>query len=111
MLVHCDNAAVVAVINSRYSREGQLMQMLRCLFFIEAQHQFRLSAVHIAGVRNDLADSLSRNDAKAFLTKREACDTKPSMIPPSILQWLLHPELDWTCPSWMQLFSSSVTKA
>ena len=42
----CDNAAVVAIINSRCSRERDLMQ-LRCLFFIEAYFQFQLSAVHL----------------------------------------------------------------
>jgi hypothetical protein len=82
--------------------------MLRCLFFIEATHQFKLSAEHIAGVKNDLADDLSRAKLTSFMSKMGGCDPTPSIIPISLLQWLLHPELDWTCPSWTQLFSSSV---
>ena len=33
---HCDNQAVVAVLNSRTSREKHLMHLLRCSFFYEA---------------------------------------------------------------------------
>ena len=36
---NCDNQAVVAVLNSRDSREKDLMQLLRCLFFLEAHFQ------------------------------------------------------------------------
>ena len=32
----CDNAAVVAIVNSRCSKEPLLMHMLGCLFFVEA---------------------------------------------------------------------------
>lgn len=59
VLAHRDNIAVVAVLNSRYN---SLMQMLRCPFFIEAQHQFSLFTTHIAGINNGLADDLSRNN-------------------------------------------------
>ena len=33
VIAQCDNEAVVAIINSRYSSGKYLMQMLRCLFF------------------------------------------------------------------------------
>lgn len=111
VLAHCDNVAVVAVINSRCCRDGRLMQLLRCLFFIEAHFQFRLTATHIPGVENDLADDLSRNNIVQFLEKSKLANPNPSTIPPSLLQWLLHPNMDWTCPSWTRLFSSSVHKA
>ncbi len=58
--VRCDNAAVIAILNSRYSKEPLLMHMLRCLFFIEAQNQFIIRATHLAGAKNDKADDLSR---------------------------------------------------
>ena len=63
----CDNSAVVAVLNSRYAQDRMLMQMLRCLFFIEAQCQCTIVASHIPGRHNDLADDLSRNRANIFL--------------------------------------------
>ena len=55
----CDNSAVVAVLNSCYSQDKTLMQMLRCLFFIEAECQCTFMVKHISGQHNDLADDLS----------------------------------------------------
>ena len=107
---HCDNMAVVTVLNSRYSKDGQLMQLLRCLFFLEAHYQFKISSTHIAGVENDLADDLSRDNYASFISKMGKCDPSPSVIPLSLLQWLLHPQLDWTCPNWTALFSTFVHK-
>ena len=107
----CDNTAVVAIINSLYSRERDLMQLLRCLFFIEAHFQFHLSAVHLPGVWNDWADDLSRNRLPAFRRKVPEADTLPSPIPSTLLQWLCHPQMNWTSASWTQLFNSSVRKA
>ena len=49
VLSNCDNTTVVLVLNSRYSRDKDLMQLLRCLFFLEAHFQFQLSANHIPG--------------------------------------------------------------
>lgn len=102
LLASCDNAAVVSVLSSRYSRDKDLMQMLRCLFFIEAYYHFSLSAHHIAGTRNVWADDLSRNRLAAFKTKVPHADPYPTPLPPPLLQWLINPNLDWTSPSWMQ---------
>lgn len=106
--VRCDNAAVVAVINSRSCRDKVLMQMLRCLFFAEAHFQFKMMAIHLPGIHNELADDLSRNRLSQFLAKLPKANKTPTNIPSSLLQWLLHPKMDWTSPSWMELFSSSV---
>ena len=111
VVARCDNTAVVTVLNSRYAKDVVLMRMLRCLFFVEAHFQFSLTASHIPGVHNDLADDLSRNRLPSFLCKMPNVDCTPSIIPHSLLQWLLHPNLDWTSPSWTALFSSSVHKA
>ena len=56
-----DNAAVVAVIATRTSRDKHIMQLLRCLFFLEAKDDCHLVASHIPGVHNELAAHLSRN--------------------------------------------------
>lgn len=50
------------------------MQMLRCLFFIEAQFQFKTVATHVPGVDNELADDLSRDKLTSFLTKKKDAD-------------------------------------
>ena len=107
----CDNSAVVAIINSRYSREKDLMQLLRCLFFIEAHFEFHIRAIHLPGEHNVQADDLSRNRLSAFLEKVPEANSLPSSVPSSLLQWLLHSHLDWTSPTWTQLFISSVQRA
>lgn len=62
----CDNAAVVVMINKHTSKHPMAMHLLRCLFFIGAQSNITLSAEHIAGVSNEAADALSRNNLPAF---------------------------------------------
>ena len=110
VLCNCDNSAVVAVINTRYSKDKDLMQLLRCLFFVEAYYQFHMIARHLPGTLNDCADDLLRNRLSAFRTKLPNADTHPTPIPSSLLQWLLQPQADWTSPSWIQQFATFVIR-
>ena len=82
--------------------------MLRVLFFIEAHHQFKITATHVAGASNTLADYLSRNQPRLFLSMHKAAQPCPSYVDPSLLQWLLDPQQDWTSPAWTQQFNSFV---
>lgn len=110
VLSSCDNSAVVSVLNSRCSRDKSLMQLLRSLFFLEAYFHFDLSARHIPGALNDYADDLSRDRLTAFHAKVPHADPYPTPLPPSLIQWLVDPKLDWTSPSWIQQFSTFVKK-
>ena len=96
IVLNCDNQAVVAVINSRYSREKDLMQLLHYLFFLEAHFQFQLSAYHLPGVLNDCADDLSRNPLPSFQAKTPTADTYSSFIPllSSTVATASRPQLD-----------------
>ena len=111
VLSNCDNEAVVSILSSRYSRDQHLMHLLRYLFFIEAHFHFRLSASHVAGVSNMVADNLSRNQLSAFRINFPHADTHPTHIPSSLMQWLLDQDMDWTSPAWTAQFISFVTKA
>lgn len=91
----CDNESVVAVISSRTSKNPSVMHLLRCLFFFEASFNFCLSAIHIPGVQNDLADDLSRNRLSLFLQKAPALQSDPTGIPQE-LRDLLFNHIDWT---------------
>ena len=82
---HCDNLLVVHDIHSRTSRDPHMMHLLRCLFFLEAQHQLNLSSVHIPGVLNDLADDLSRDRLSSFLHKVPTAERRPSPVPQQLV--------------------------
>ena len=106
ILVHCDNQAVVEIINAGRSKDPQLMQLLRCLFFILAHFELSLRAEHIPGVLNGAADAISRDNIHNFHSQvPEACMT-PSVIPGAVLDLLFHQQPDWTSPAWSQLFTS-----
>ena len=64
--IRSDNAAVCAALQKRRVRDQEMMKWIRELHFIEATGNFTVRAVHIAGVDNFLADSLSRNRINAF---------------------------------------------
>ena len=111
VVARCDNAAVVAVLTSKYSKDKHMMHLLRCIFFAEAYGNFRLAAVHLPGAHNVLADDLSRNRLHAFHRLFPESDSYPTPVPSSLLQWLSGTDLDWTSPAWIQLFNSSVPRA
>ena len=106
MLCHSDNQAVVAVIRSRTSKVHDIMHLLRCLSFMEAQCEFFLSAKYIPGSCNELADDLSRNRLSSFLQKASNMSLKPTTIPQPLRDLLLIEKPDWLSPSWTQLFNS-----
>lgn len=106
----CDNAAVVAVINSRYSRDEQLMHLLRCLFFVEAKFQIQIVAEHIPGHQNVLADDLSRDRVSSFLSKAPHMDPHPTTIPPEVIPALLAQPPNWLFPNWTTSWGSILSR-
>ena len=106
----CDNQAAVHCINKRSCRDPSLMNLLRCLSFIEALYQFELTASYIPGALNSLADDLSRNSLSSFLRKALQVDGTPTPIPPQLPELLLDHH-DWTSPHWTERFSSIFTGA
>ena len=87
------------------------MQLLRVLFFVEAHFQFRISANHIAGASNTLADHLSRNQQGLFFTMHKTAHSEQSYVDSSLLQWLMNPQQDWMSPALTQKFNSFVQRA
>ena len=57
---HCDNLAVVQVVNSGKTRDKFLNACIRHIWFISAVHDIDLHLAHIQGHKNFIADSLSR---------------------------------------------------
>ena len=65
----CDNAAVVAIINSGRSRNERAMHLMRSLFFFLANYNVILKGEHLPGVDNREVDALSRDDHATFLAQ------------------------------------------
>ena len=112
IICHCDNQSVVAVINSRYSRDDELMQLLHTLFFFEAIFEFHMEAshIHISRAHNRLADALSRDKFSSFLPKAWVMEQSPSPIPAKLLELIQDMQIDWTSAAWRDIFNSILTK-
>lgn len=82
---HCDEA-IMHMVTNRHSKNPELMHLLCCLFFIEAEHSFTLSLAHIAGVDNDLADDLLRNNLSSFLAKVPLVSPLLTRLPPALVE-------------------------
>ena len=102
----CNNAAFVAMINKHTSNNPLAMHLLRCLFFVCAKFNITLSAEHIAGVRNEAADALSRNNFPAFFQKIPAAHKVPSEIPPALMQVLIDRRPSWLSDEWSNQFQA-----
>ena len=103
ILCRCDNEAVV---NTGTSRNPVAMGLMCCLFFISAKYNLLLSAAHIAGTANGLADALSRNNLPSFLSNYPQANPLGTTVPDSLVNLLVGSKPDWTSPSWSSMFSS-----
>lgn len=103
---HCDNMAVVQVVNSGYSRDKQLMRLVRCLFFIRAAWQIELHVSHIPGSENILADAISRNNLSLLFLKAPQADPSPTPVPAPMIELVGGTQLDWLSPNWPRLFKT-----
>ena len=66
IIVHCDNQAVVAMINNSSSSCKNCMYLLRLLTLNNLVHNRRVFAVYVSSKDNDLADALSRLQFDCF---------------------------------------------
>lgn len=104
---NCDNEAVVAVVNSGYSRDPFIRHLLRCLFFFVATYDFTLTAVHIPDCCNILADAISRNNISLFLSSYPQANPRPAEVPTEFINKLLIEKPDWTSNTWNHWFNST----
>ncbi len=81
ILVHCDNEATVHCINKGRSHSLALMPLLRRLIWISACDQFIITAKHIPGSKNQIADSLSCFMFQKFRALAPEADPSPTPVP------------------------------
>jgi len=64
LLFHCDNLAVVHIINTMSSKSDRVMTLVRVLILQCLQYNIAIKAVHVPGVKNLICDALSRFQQK-----------------------------------------------
>ena len=84
VLFHCDNQAVVAVINKQTSRDKTLMRLLRPLILELLTHNIRFRAEYIPTDENSLADALSRFQETPHFLRGLGMRLLPTVIPPQL---------------------------
>ena len=107
VMSYCDNSAVVAIVNKGDSKEPEAMHLLRCLAFLKAKFQFSLYSSHVKGVNNELADTLSRDNACYFLSHYPQARPSPTAISPELLDLTLVTRPDWTSSHWTYLWTTT----
>ena len=107
----CDNAAVVAILNTGSSKEERAMHLMRSLFFVQAMFDISLFGEHIPGAENGPADALSRGDARSFLSQVRSARHEPTVVRVDLRQALLLKRPDWTSKSWRDLLKSFLHEA
>ena len=88
---HCDNLAVVCILNSRTSKDPLIMHLLRNLLMSAAYFGFAFCAQHVPGVENKVADALSRFQWQRFRLHAPLANMYPVEIPQSLWEELLPP--------------------
>ena len=97
---HCDNMAVVEVINRQTAKEALICHQLRSLFYISAWFDFDPVARHTPGVKNVAADAISRNNIAVFYSQVPGASRVPSPISLELALGLSQPSPAWRSQDW-----------
>jgi len=82
IIFHCDNSAVVHIINKQSAKSQFTMVLVRRLVISCMTHNILCHAEHVPGVNNTLADALSRLQMDRFYKLAPAgMDSSPTPIP------------------------------
>ncbi len=85
----CDNADVVAIVNSSRSKIHRAMHLMRCLSFFLAWWGVTLVCMHLPEAQNESADALSHDDLPSFQRLIPLADSAPTILPDNLLQCLV----------------------
>ena len=81
VVFHCDNKAIVEVINKQRCKDKEIMKLMRHLVLTAMQYNIRFTAMHVPGKQNHLADALSRLQATSYLLKQYGMQQEPTQVP------------------------------
>ena len=89
VLFHCDNQAVVTIVNKQSTRDKASMHLVRLLVEICLCHNIIFKAQHIPGLNNEIADSLSRFQFNRFRKLAPQADKEGTPVPEDLWKKLL----------------------
>ena len=78
---HCDNKAIVQVINKQSCKDGEIMKLTRQMVLTAMQYNINFSASHVPGKFNNLADALSRLQVSPQLLRAHGMREQPVQVP------------------------------
>lgn len=81
IVFNCDNEATVHIINKGRSKIPLIMKFMRKLTLCSAKNNFIILAQHISGVKNCIADALSRFQMDRFRHLAPQADPVPKPCP------------------------------
>ena len=85
VIFHTDNQSLMHILNSSTSKDKKIMTLIRHLTQHCMKHNILFKSVHIPGIDNDIADSLSRFKFQEFRRLAPSAKHHPTPIPLSIL--------------------------
>ena len=85
VVIHTDNHAVADVLTSKTSKHLQLLSMLRSIVLHSLLFNIQITAKHISGKTNVLADALSRNNHTLIMLQEAQMQKQPTILPPELL--------------------------
>ena len=82
---HCDNQAVVHIVNKFTSKDRVIMFFVRKLLLLTLKYNIDIRAYHVPGADNLLCDALSRFQATPLLLRHYNMKLAPESIPQEIM--------------------------
>ena len=87
IIVNCDNMGMVFIINRASAKNPRAMSLIRLITLVSMKNNCRFFARHIKGVKNKMADDLSRMKMESFWLnaknnhKGEVWNAEPDKLP------------------------------
>ena len=85
-----------------------MLHLLRCLHFFTAMLDIWIRLEHVEGVKNVIADAISRNNLQVLFQQNPGCSPHPNVISASTRKLLISQRPDWQSNNWRTLFRSSL---
>ena len=86
ILFHCDNLGTCQAWQNLRSISSPVLALMRRIVCVAAEKNFVLNVVHIPGLRNTTADSMSRFQMSRFRALDPQANIEGHLIPPELLR-------------------------